>query len=251
MSFLLGMAGIIYGLRFVFTYPDSGFTGYFDPPGLVLLGLLPPSIMLLSHNISDFFIGMQTLLSSMFHSASRKQNSVIESLTICSAKMRSEGVGSLVNERRKLTYDLLIDGVSLIVNNFTDDEIRYNLLAKINARQSRVLQASNLFENMSKVSPGVGMIGTLMGLIRMMSHISDPSTIGAGMALALVTTLYGLILGTILYAPFGEKIAIEGEKIHKIDLLVLDGVLALKGKKSSIHMKDIMQTYGNKRPQHR
>ena len=75
------------------------------------------------------------------------------------------------------------------------------------------------------------MIGTLMGLIAMMSKLSDPSAIGAGMALALITTLYGLMLGTILYAPFGEKISIEAEKIHELDLLVLEGALALKGKK--------------------
>ncbi len=249
MSFLLGMSGIIWGLYFVFTYPDKGFTGYWDPPGFVLLSVLPPSIMLLSHNVSDLFTGIQTLMSSMFHNTNQKHYSVINSLTTCSAKVRSEGVGSLVAERRKLEYDLLIDGVSLIINNFTDEEIRHNLYAKINSRQSRIQNASNLFENMARVSPGVGMIGTLMGLIRMMSHISDPSTIGGGMALALITTLYGLVLGNIIYAPFGEKIAIEGDKIHKIDLLVLEGVLALKGKKSSIHMKDIMQTYsGKKRP---
>ena len=59
-----------------------------------------------------------------------------------------------------------------------------------------------------------------------------------------ITTLYGLLLGTILYAPFSEKIAIEADKILELDLLVLEGVLALKGKKSSIHLKDIMKTYG-------
>ena len=96
---------------------------------------------------------------------------------------------------------------------------------------------------MSKVSPGVGMIGTLLGLIGMMSQIADPSTIGSGMALALITTLYGLILGTIIYAPFGEKIQIESDRIQELDLLVLEGVLALKGKKSSAHLKDIMKTY--------
>ena len=90
------------------------------------------------------------------------------------------------------------------------------------------------------------MIGTLMGLIGMMSNLSDPATIGSGMALALITTLYGLLLGTILYAPFGEKIAIEAEKSQELNLMVMEGVLALKGKKSSVHLKNIMSTYGNK-----
>ena len=116
--------------------------------------------------------------------------------------------------------------------------MRYGTISKPRLRLSK-----ERFENMAKVSPGVGMIGTLLGLIGMMSQISDPSTIGSGMALALITTLYGLLLGTLLYAPFGEKISIEAEKILEIDTLVLEGVLALKDKKSSLHLKDIMKTY--------
>ncbi len=244
MSSILGLIGIVYGLHYVFTEPPRGFTGYYDKTAIVLLGLLPPSIMLLSHKISDFFTGIKILFQALFQNTTNSQISIINELSICSAKIRAEGVGSLVQERKKISYPLLEDGLSLIINNFTFDEIRHNLNAKITAKQSRLSLASNLFENMAKVSPGVGMMGTLMGLTAMMSKISDPATIGSGMALALLTTLYGLILGTIIYAPFGEKIAIEAEKIYEMDLLVLEGVLALKGKKSSIHLKNIMRTYG-------
>lgn len=243
MSTLIGLSGIIYGIYYVLTQNQGAFTGYYDKPSVVLLGILPPCIMLLSHKISDFLTGIKILLQSWFHSTKRKQSHVINALTVCSAKIRAEGIGSLINERKKLHYGLMIDGVSLIINNFTSAEIKHNLTAKITARQSQMSLASNLFENMAKVSPGVGMIGTLIGLIGMMKNISDPSTIGSGMALALVTTLYGLLLGTLLYAPFGEKIAIEAEKIYELDMLVLEGILALKGKKSSIHLKDIMKTY--------
>lgn len=244
MSSLLGIAGIIYGLYFAFTSEKTGFSGYLDIPSLVLLGLLPPSIMLLSHKLSDFGTGIKLLFTAMFNNHTRKQSQIINALTKCQALVRSEGVGALVNERKGLPYDMLKDGVSLIINNFTVEEIRHNLTAKINARQGQMGLATNLFENMSKVSPGVGMIGTLMGLIGMMSNLSDPATIGSGMALALITTLYGLLLGTILYAPFGEKIAIEAEKSQELDLMVMEGVLALKSKKSSVHLKNIMSTYG-------
>ncbi len=242
------LIGIAYGLYFVFTAPAGGFHGYLDMPGIVLLGLLPPSIMLLSHRISDFLLGIKMLFQAMFNNTGRKQGVVIEALTRCSARVRAEGVGALVHERRTVSYDLMSDGLSLIVNDFSLDEIRHNLHAKISARQSQMQMASSLFENMAKVSPGVGMMGTLMGLIGMMSRMSDPAAIGSGMALALVTTLYGLLLGTIIYAPFGEKIALESEKILEIDKLVMEGVLALKAKKSSVHLKDIMRTYGNQQP---
>lgn len=248
MSGLIGLAGIFYGLHFVFTAEKGGFSGYLDISSLVLLGVLPPCIMLLSHKLTDFGTGVRVLFQAMFNNTNRQQLEVINALTRCSARVRSDGVGALVHERKSIRHELLTDGVSLIINNFTPEEIRHNLAAKIKQRQGQRNLASNLFENMAKVSPGVGMIGTLLGLIDMMSNISDPATIGSGMALALITTLYGLMLGTILYAPFGEKIALESEKIFELDMMVMEGVMALKGKKSSVHLKDIMKTY-SKTPQ--
>ena len=165
--------------------------------------------MLLSHTLKDFFIGCVTLLRSLFKTQTRVQKEVIEVLTKSSAMVRSEGMGALVKVRKGIRYDLLREGISLIINDFTADEIRHNLGNKVNAKQTRMALAGNLFENMSKVSPGVGMIGTLLGLINMMANLRDPSQIGGGMALAMITTLYGLILGTILYGPCSEKITLE------------------------------------------
>ena len=90
------------------------------------------------------------------------------------------------------------------------------------------------------------MLGTIMGLIGMLKDMNDPTKINSGLALAMITTLYGLLLGTIIYGPWSEKVALEAEKSFETDMLVLEGVLNIKGKKSSIHMKDIMKTYGAK-----
>ena len=73
MSSLLGILGIAYGLYFAFTSDKTGFSGYFDLSSLVLLGVLPPSIMLLSHKLSDFGTGIKLLLTAMFNNHVRKQ----------------------------------------------------------------------------------------------------------------------------------------------------------------------------------
>jgi chemotaxis protein MotA len=241
---IIGLAGIIFAIYFTVTHPGQGFAGYFDLPSAVLLGIMPPSVMLLSHTLQDFGVGFSLLFQAAFNFHNKRQREIIDTLTRCSAMVRSEGIGSLVAIRDRIGYPLLREGMSLIINDFTSDEIRHNLTNKINAKQSRMALASNLFTNMSKASPGVGMLGTLLGLTGMMSNMKDPSNIGSGMALAMMTTLYGLLLGTVIYGPWGEKIALEAEKSLEIDLMVLEGLISLKGKKSSIHMKDIMNTYG-------
>lgn len=246
MSSIIGVIGIAFSLWYVFTFHSKGFGGYFDAPSMVLIGCMPPSVMLLSHTIGDFFTGFATLGKALFSTMERRQGEVIDVLTRSSQMIRAEGLGSLVKVRDQVRYDLLRDGVSLIVNDFSVDEIRHNLQNKINSKQTRLASAANLFENMSKLSPGVGMIGTLMGLIGMMSNMKDPTQIGGGMAMALITTFYGLMLGTLFYGPFSEKILLEAEKTLEIDLMVMEGVVGLKAKKSSIHMKDIVKTYGKK-----
>lgn len=247
MSGIIGLCGIVYVFYVVFTHPHTGFTGYIDKTAIILLAIAPPSIMLLSHTIQDFLTGFVILFRSTFQNSRKSQGEVINTLTACSAKVRAEGVGSLMGVRDKLKNELLRDGVSMIVNDFTVQEIRHNLEAKISTKQGHMSLAVNLFENMSKVCPGVGMIATLVGMITMLSNMSDPSTIGAGLAVAMIGTLYGLILGTIIYAPFAEKISLESEKILELDMLVMEGVLHLKEKKSSLHFRDLVKTYGSKK----
>jgi chemotaxis protein MotA len=248
LSSLLGFAGVFFSLYYVFKNPSAGFNGYFDKPSLVLLGLMPPSVMMLSYTLKDLYLGVITLFKALFKSPAQTEKEVINFLTQASALVRSEGIGSLMRIRNNIKYPLLRDGVSMILNDFNVDEIRHNLTAKIATNQSHLVGAASLFENMAKVSPGVGMIGTLLGLIAMLANLKDPSQIGAGMALAMITTLYGLLLGTILYGPFSEKINIEAEKIQEVDMLIMEGCLSLKAKKSSIHMSNIMKTYTNSQP---
>lgn len=243
MSFLVGIAGIVFSLHYVFTHHSTGFSGYLDKPSMVLIGLTPPCIMLLSHSLTDLFTGIRLLFTALLNTKKSKQSEIINILTNASAMVRTEGLGSIVRIKERVKYELLKDGLSLIVNNFTPEEIQHNLMARIDSKQTKMSLAANLFENMSKVCPGVGMIGTLMGLISMLANMKDPSALGSGMAMAMVTTLYGLMLGTILYAPWGEKIALEAEKSLELDLMVLEGILNIKSKKSSLHMSDIMKTY--------
>jgi len=244
MSQLVGIFGVSFAIWYVVTHPSTGFNGYIDPHAIVLLSIMPPSVMMLSHTLTDLLMGARLLISSIFSRQRSYQNDIIDQLTKCSALVRAEGLGSLVKVRGHIKYELLRDGISLIINDFRPEEIRHNLMARIDAKQSRMNVAANLFENMSKLCPGVGMIGTLIGLIHMLSNISDPSKLGGGMAMAMITTLYGLVLGTCLYGPWGEKVAIEAEKVLENDLMALEGVLNIKGKKSSIHLKDIVKTYG-------
>ena len=77
MSPLLGILGIAYSLYYVFTSPSGGFSGFLDYPSLVLLLLMPPSIMLLSHNLGDCILGIGTLLRALFLPQVREERKLL------------------------------------------------------------------------------------------------------------------------------------------------------------------------------
>jgi chemotaxis protein MotA len=87
----------------------------------------------------------------------------------------------------------------------------------------------DFFKGLGGYAPTMGMVGTVIGLINMLQNLSDPSQLGAGMSVALLTTLYGVIFANLIYLPVGAKL----ERLHNAEMetreLVIEGVLAIQG----------------------
>jgi chemotaxis protein MotA len=173
----------------------------------------------------------------------KEMNKIVNQLTQMSQSVRQDGVGALMNMRAQVHHPLLKDGINLILNGFTSEDIRNNLVAKVNTQQFHLQHAAKLFQALGQLCPGMGLVGTVTGLILMLSNLSDPSKIGAGMAVSLLATLYGLIFGTVLYSPIAEKLSLYAEKRLQLDTMIMEGVMLLKEKKSNAHMTDVLKTY--------
>lgn len=240
-----GLSGFSLALWYLLSQGSEHFNGFWNPAAAVLLGLGPLSVILMSHSFVDFISGLRTLFSIAFLNQKREMNTIANQLSTMSSSVRNEGVGILAKYKPALRNPLLKDGITLILSSFTAEEIRHNLTAKVNTKQTQFTHAATLFENLGKLCPGMGMLGTIIGLVKMLSNMSDPTMLGPGMAIALLTTLYGLLLGTVVYTPIGEKISIYAEKTLQLDLMILEGVLLLKEKKSQAHLRDVLNTYSN------
>jgi chemotaxis protein MotA len=242
---LFGLSGFSWSLWYLLSRGSDQFSGFWNPAAAVLLGVGPLAVILMSHSFVDFISGLKTLFSIAFLNQKKEMNTIANQLATMTSSVRNEGVGILTRYKPAINNPMLKDGVTLILSGFTAEEIRHNLTAKINTKQTQFTHASTLFENLGKLCPGMGMLGTIVGLVKMLSNMSDPSTLGPGMAIALLTTLYGLLLGTVVYTPVSEKISIYAEKTLQLDLMILEGVLLLKEKKSQAHLRDVLNTYSN------
>lgn len=141
---------------------------------------------------------------------------------------RKDGVLALENEAENLEDYFLKKGLLLVVDG-SDPELVKNILhTEINFIEERHGQGQAMFKSMASFAPAFGMAGTLIGLINMLQELDKPDTLGPAMAVALITTFYGVLLANLCFSPIArrleEKTAIEVS--HKE--MLIEGVLSIQ-----------------------
>jgi chemotaxis protein MotA len=108
----------------------------------------------------------------------------------------------------------------LVVDGIQPDKLRSLLETDINGYEMRERQAARIWESAAGYAPTVGILGAVLGLIHVMENLSDPSRLGAGIAVAFVSTVYGVGLANLLFYPVANKLkGIVAERVHQYEIL--------------------------------
>jgi chemotaxis protein MotA len=91
------------------------------------------------------------------------------------------------------------------------EEIETVLKREIHETMQRHASSAGIFRKAAEISPGMGLIGTLIGLVQMLGNLNDPATIGPSMAVAVLTTFYGAVMATMVFAPIASKLERNAE----------------------------------------
>ena len=102
--------------------------------------------------------------------------------------------------------------ILLVVDGTPGDEVERILDREVSAMTARHAKSASVLRKAAEISPAMGLIGTLVGLVQMLSNLNDPSNIGPAMAVALLTTFYGAILATMVFAPLASKLERNSEE---------------------------------------
>ncbi len=131
-------------------------------------------------------------------------NDMVKTIIKLSNVSRRQGIFALGKIKTK--DPVLKKGCNLIADGAEEDIIRNALRTEIESLKHRHFNIQDVFIKMATFSPAFGMIGTLIGLVQMLNQLSDPSSIGPSMAIALLTTFYGSILSTLFFLPISGKL---------------------------------------------
>ena len=156
-----------------------------------------------------------------------EMNLTIESIVKLAQVYRNKGVRPLEQEANNLPPGLLKTGVELIAYHYSRDKIEQILHKEALCTQNQCETSHKILYNMARLAPALGLAGTIISLIRIFGHISDPQNLIGYMAVALLSTFYGVILANICFVPLSNKLReFMDQNEFQMDL-VQEGILDL------------------------
>ncbi len=152
----------------------------------------------------------------------------IESMAEFAALARREGLLALEEKLEAVKDAFLVKGLRLVVDGFPPEVVRDILSNDLYAMQERHSGGKAILDKMGEVAPAMGMLGTLIGLVTMLKNLSDPSQIGSGMAVALLTTFYGAYLANVVFLPLATKLDQRKKEETMLREIMIEGIVSIQ-----------------------
>ncbi len=151
----------------------------------------------------------------------------VDEILRLASKYRSGGMKQLENEEGKVDNRFLKNGIAMIVDGYNAKEIHELMDREMNAMLDRHNSGQKVLRFMSVQAPVFGMAGTLIGLVQMLMHIDDPSTIGPALATALITTFYGLMWANLVLTPLAAKLSMRTDMEGTLGKSIRVGIIGI------------------------
>lgn len=168
------------------------------------------------------------ILASALVRRIRKPSMMARQLMDIAALARKKGTLILSSLDGELRRDPLIHrAMQMVIDGYTGDDIDRVLGQEIDSLVERHRRSASILRRASEIAPSMGLIGTLVGLVQMLSSLDDPSAIGPAMALALLTTFYGAIMGMVILAPLAGKLERNSNDEAMIRVLIMNAAISI------------------------
>ena len=173
-------------------------------------------------------IGVGKVIKKTIMSGGEDTSDIVVTFVNLSQKAKKEGFLALQNDVRNIKNDFLRRGVQLVVDGADHEFIRGMLETEIGFIRERHKVGQEILNAMGTYSPAFGIIGTVLGMILMLSSIEDVSAVPRRMALALAAAFYGLGSGYLIFLPMGGKLRRRSEEELLVKEIIIRGVLLLQ-----------------------
>jgi chemotaxis protein MotA len=152
---------------------------------------------------------------------------IIQQIITYANKARREGILSLEKEIKNIQDPFLAKALTMSVDGIEPHVIREAMESELEYLNEYGKVSSKVWRAAGGYAPTIGILGAVLGLIHVMENLSDPSKLGAGIAVAFVATVYGVGSANLLFLPMATKLEVRHRQVMILNEMILEGVVAL------------------------
>lgn len=233
LGFLVVVGAIVIG---------GGWQSFVHIPSLAITigGMLCATLI---HFSLPQFLGIFSVVKKTIVTKIPSPSELIQNMVNFAAINRRDGALALEQEIPKINDLFFVKGLQMLVDGQESEAIRDLLTLEIENLQDRHSTGKKILEFMGAAAPAFGMVGTLIGLVQMLKNLSSPDQIGAGMAVALLTTFYGAFSANLIFIPLAGKLGIYSKAETTAKEMIVQGVCAIAQGDSPTIIREKMQAF--------
>ncbi len=240
LATLIGMiAGTIVILAAILVGGDI--STFINVPSLLVVFGGTVAATLIKFSLADCLFAVKLGLKQAFVDESVNPRELVERIKELANKARKDGLLALEDE--PVTNVFFKKGIQLCVDGQAPEFVQKVLENEMDESIERMELGERIYRAIGDAAPAYGMIGTLVGLVQMLANMSDPSSIGPSMAVALLTTLYGALFANLFALPIADKLGIRYQYDRRTKRLIIEGVLGIAQGESPHVIEEILGTY--------
>ena len=189
------------------------------------------------------FLGIFSVVKKTIVTKIPPPSELIQNMVNFAAINRRDGALALEQEIPKISDLFFVKGLQMLVDGQESEAIRDLLSLEIENLRDRHSTGKKILEFMGAAAPAFGMVGTLIGLVQMLKNLSSPDQIGAGMAVALLTTFYGAFSANLIFIPLAGKLGIYSKAESTAKEMIVEGLCAIAQGDSPTVIREKMHVF--------
>lgn len=213
---------------------------FINIPSLLIVIIGTMMVVLVKFSMGQFFGAFGVAMRAFFNKLSKPED-LIEKIVELANIARKDGMLAL--ESAEIEDEFLNEGIKMLIDGTNADVVETVMKKELQQTIDRHSWGSKVFSATGDVAPAMGMIGTLIGLVQMLSNMDDPKQIGPAMAVALLTTLYGAIVANMFAIPLADKLNLRKTDEGRVKAICIDGVMAIQQGQNPRIIESMLKTY--------
>jgi chemotaxis protein MotA len=239
LATLIGMVGAI-GVVLAAIFTGGSALVFVNVPSILIVVGGTIMVVMIKFSLGQF-LGATKVALTAFINKTQDPEELIEKIVELANVARKEGMLALENQ--EIDNEFLDEGIKMLIDGNSKEVVDTVLNKDLKATIDRHTWGAKVFSATADVAPAMGMIGTLIGLVQMLSNMSDPKSIGPAMAVALLTTLYGAMIANMIAMPIADKLTLRKADELRTRSICIDGVLAIQEGQNPRIIESMLKAY--------